>query len=300
MLKIRSKRCWRECKSWSDLLGSEKISGSDRGISRCSRSRTLQLDCALQPRHCTDSCWSAREEEGQKVIQRFQEFRTAEVAQRLGNNYLEHQVVTQTLLLRRALSQGLVDRQTPDVQFQGRDCAWRANGRAVARLRIHCSNGDSGAVVLFTITTATAILICLSFRAPRSASIRKRSGKVHGCHRAIRATWQRRRVQRRYALARWLATSATTAKPDLFIPALSSECALSCDGNGKFSDVTGESKAARLPVPFEDRLRFVDYDHDGDASTCSSLVIPDPAEALKTPANVRKPKANCRRPRISS
>ena len=111
---------------------------------------------------------AGQREEGQNVTERFKQLRERGSATTIGNNYLEQGRYAEAVASTGA-EPDLVDKRIPDVVFTDVTSTALPSG-APGHSLIRCSNSRV-APSCFSTMTATAISICLKFRAPRSDSI---------------------------------------------------------------------------------------------------------------------------------
>jgi Tfp pilus assembly protein PilF len=223
---------------------------------------------------------AGQREEGQKVIQRFQEFRTRGSGSTLGNNYLEQGRYADAVASTGA-EPGLVNKQTPDVTFKDVTASVLPTGDAWP-FTDPLLEQSSGAVVLFDYD-GDGDLDLLEVSSTAQRLYKNDQGKFTD------VTSQSGDLAKQ---ANGVGTGAVAGdfdndgKPDLFILRYRASALYHNDGNGKFSDVTAKAKLPNYTY-LSRSVAFVDYDHDGDLD----LFIAgdsDPAEVLKTPANARK------------
>ncbi|HEY6805596.1 MAG TPA: FG-GAP-like repeat-containing protein [Pyrinomonadaceae bacterium] len=223
---------------------------------------------------------AGQREEGQKVIQKFQEFRTRGSGSTLGNNYLEQGRYADAIASTGA-EPGLVDKKTPDVSFKDVTSEVLPTGGPWP-FTDPLLEQSSGAVVLFDYD-GDGDLDMLEVSSTAQRLYRNDQGKFTDV------------TAQSGDLAKAASNAGTGAvagdydndgKPDLFILRYRASALYHNDGGGKFSDVTTKAKIPAYPY-LSRSVAFVDYDHDGDLD----LFIAgdsDPTEVLKTPAASRK------------
>jgi cytochrome c-type biogenesis protein CcmH/NrfG len=235
---------------------------------------------------------AGQREEGQKVIQRFQEFRNRGSGSSLGNNYLEQGRYAEAVASTGAESD-LVDKSVPVNSFADASADVFANGSPKAndirgsmlggRFRSNEMNDPKrGSIAASLGGSATLFdfdgdgdMDLFWVTASEQHLYRNDAGKF------TEVT----------AASGGLATKVTTAnvaavagdydndgKPDLFLARDGSVALFHNDGNGKFSDV---SSAAGIPsYPYlPGSVAFVDVDHDGDLD----VVVAGLADISKPP-----------------
>jgi len=223
---------------------------------------------------------AGQREEGQRVIQRFQEFRTRGSGSTLGNNYLEQGRYADAVASTGA-EEGLVDKRTPDVSFKDVTSTVLPTGQAWP-FTDPLLEQSSGAVVLFDYDS-DGDLDLLEVASTAQRLYRNDQGKFTD------VTSQSGDLAK---LASNVGTGAVAGdfdndgKPDLFILRYRASALYHNDGNGKFTDVTAKAKIPSYPY-LSRSVAFVDYDHDGDLDILIAGDA-DPSEILKTPPSSRK------------
>jgi tetratricopeptide (TPR) repeat protein len=231
---------------------------------------------------------AGQREEGQKVIQRFQEFRTRGSGSTLGNNYLEQGRYADAIASTGA-EPALVDKKTPDVSFKDVTAEVLPTGGAWP-FTDPLLEQSSGAVVLFDYD-GDGDLDLLEVSSTAQRLYRNDQGKFSD---VTAGSGDLAKAASNVGTGAVAGDYDNDGKPDLFILRYRASALYHNDGGGKFSDVNAKAKIPAYAY-LSRSVAFVDYDHDGDLD----LFIAgdsDPGEVLKTPAAARKvgelPQAN--------
>ncbi|PWT87308.1 MAG: hypothetical protein C5B55_15000, partial [Blastocatellia bacterium] len=235
---------------------------------------------------------AGQREEGQKVIQRFQEFRNRGSASQLGNNYLEQGRYADAVASTGAEPE-LVDRNTPAVSFADATAATFpsakpetkefASSMLGGRFRSNEMNAGKRESIVSSLGGSTTFfdfdgdgdLDLFWITATEQHLYRNDGGKftdVTSNSGAIAAKFSNFNVG---AVA---GDYDNDGRPDLFVIRDGGLALYHNDGGGKFSDVT---TAAGIPqYPFlPGSVAFVDMDHDGDLD----VMVTGLADLTKTP-----------------
>ena len=234
---------------------------------------------------------AGQREEGQKVIQRFQEFRTRGSASTLGNNYLEQGRYADAIASTGA-EPDLVDRTPPSVSFA--DATARvfaakpetkdfANSMLGGRFRSSEMN-DLKTKSIVTALGGSATLFDLDndgdldlfwTTATEQHLYRNDGGKFTEITSASGALAAKPAGLNVGAVA---GDYDNDGRPDLFVIRDGSLSLYHNDGGGKFSDATTSSGIPSYPF-LPGSVAFVDVDHDGDLD----IFIAGLADLTKTP-----------------
>ncbi|HEV8369538.1 MAG TPA: FG-GAP-like repeat-containing protein, partial [Pyrinomonadaceae bacterium] len=226
---------------------------------------------------------AGQREEGQRVIQRFQEFRTRGSGSSLGNNYLEQGRYADAVASTGA-EPDLVDKRTPNVTFVDATTSsmpktetWPFTDPLLEQ--------SSGAVLLF------------DYDLDGDLDLLEGSSTAQRLYRNDRGKFTDVTAQSG-DLAKTAAGVGTGAvagdydndgKPDLFILRYRASALYHNDGNGQFTDVSAKAKLPNYPY-LSKSVAFVDYDHDGDLDLFIAGES-DAEETVKSAAEGRKREA---------
>lgn len=200
---------------------------------------------------------AGQREEGQKVIQQFQDLRQRGSGATLGTNYLEQGRYAEAIASTGAEPE-LVDKRIPDVLFTDVTAMvmppasdWPITDSLLEQ--------GSGAVLLFDYDL-DGDLDLLEVAGNRQRLLRNDGGKF------VDVTPQSGALSK---TTTGIGTAAIAGdydndgRPDLFILRYHASALYHNDGNGSFSDVTAAAKIPNYPY-LSKSTAFVDFDHDGD------------------------------------
>jgi tetratricopeptide (TPR) repeat protein len=214
---------------------------------------------------------TGHKEEGQRVLQKFQEFKQSGAGTTLGTNYLEGGHYAEAVVS-TGIEPELVDHKTPDVLFNDateellpkdtRATGTRRKGASRFESAMLETNARSEAIVLFDYDGDGDLDI---FDASGSQRLLRNDG---GKFTDVTAGSGLSITESQYGFAAVAGDYDNDGKPDLFVVRSADNRFILYhnDGNGHFSDVTDKS-GIRVPSPKGApylSAAFVDVDHDGD------------------------------------
>jgi tetratricopeptide (TPR) repeat protein len=229
---------------------------------------------------------TGKRDEGQQLLQKFQQLKASGAGTLIGTNYLEGGHYAEAVVSTGAETE-LIDKSTPKVSFTDITTAALPPFREARVPRSFMLGAAGGAATLFDFD-GDGDLDLIEVQSGAQRLFRNDGG------------WFTDVTNRSGALAKNADGVATAViagdvdndgKPDLFVLRFGSSSLYHNDGKGHFSDVT---VAAKIPAyPYLARTAaFVDYDHDGDLD----LLIPggeDVSNALPMEKDLadRRPKS---------
>jgi tetratricopeptide (TPR) repeat protein len=235
---------------------------------------------------------AGQREEGQRVIQRFQEFRTRGSGSALGNSYLEQGRYAEAIASTGAESD-LVDKTPPAVAFTDATTdflagpqpeaknvpAWIVGARfrsselnELKRRSIAAALGGSATPIDFD---GDGDLDLFQINATEQQLLRNDGGKFSDVTRAAGAFAAN---ASRVNVAAVAGDYDNDTRPDLFVIRDGGLALYRNEGAGKFSDVTSASGLPAYPY-LPGAVAFVDADHDGDLD----VFVAGLADLTKTP-----------------
>ncbi len=214
---------------------------------------------------------TGHKEEGQRVLQKFKEFKQSGAGTTIGTNYLEGGHYAEAVVS-TGIEPELVDHNTPDVLFTDateeflprdtRATGTRRKGASRFESAMLETNARSEAIVLFDYDGDGDLDI---FDASGSQRLLRNDG---GKFTDVTAGSGLSITESQYGFAAVAGDYDNDGKPDLFVVRFADNRFILYhnDGNGHFSDVTDKS-GIRVPsrkgAPYRSAA-FVDVDHDGD------------------------------------
>lgn len=236
---------------------------------------------------------AGQREEGQRVIQRFQDLRNRGSGSTLGNNYLEQGRYAEAVASTGA-ELGLVDRATPDVAFTEATAAFFANPLSGSKdtvptsmlggrfrssemndLKRRSIAASLGGSVTFFDYDGDGDLDLFWLAATEPHLYRNDAGKL------TETTSQAGGLATRFSGTNVAAVAGdydNDGRPDLFVIREGGLALYHNDGAGKFSDLTSAAGIPAYPY-LPGSVAFVDVDHDGDLD----VFIAGLADLSKTP-----------------
>jgi tetratricopeptide (TPR) repeat protein len=201
---------------------------------------------------------TGKKEEGQLLIQKFQQFRQSGAGTTIGTNYLEGGHYSEAVVSTGAEAE-LVDKQTPDVVFTDITATTLPPFRDLKLPKSKILGQAGGAVTLFDFDGDGALdLIEVAGGAQRL--LRNDGGKFTD---VTNQSGDLSKDREGVATAVVAGDYDNDGRPDLFVLRYGKSSLYHNDGGGRFTDVTASAKIPDYKNLYRS-VAFVDYDHDGD------------------------------------
>jgi Tfp pilus assembly protein PilF len=217
---------------------------------------------------------TGKKEEGQLVIQKFQQFRQSGAGTTIGTNYLEGGHYAEAVVSTGAEAE-LVDKRTPDVVFTDITATALPPFRDLKMPRSKIPGQAGGAVALFDFD-GDGDLDLIEVAGGSQRLFRNDGGKFTDI---TAEAGDLAKDRDGVATAVVAGDYDNDGRPDLFVLRYGKSSLYHNDGGGRFTDVTASAKIPDYKY-LSRSAAFVDYDHDGDLDIFIAGGE-EPSEALK-------------------